>query len=183
MNISKRVFAIGEKEIDKYSRTELSALLEILDSQGIDINEFFLSEEHMIAFQNSPDREKLRQIKQILISSYNQEIRKQIALKLAKQINQSQNTNYMIEGVLNELDKLLTSICYCLLGESSIETYLAESTDDSNFFEKILKLFEKEGKTKELNKSQEIYKSLGVEPEKKKILHREKKKEEEIDYT
>ncbi len=180
MNISKRVYALGEKDIDKYTRTELSALLEILDSQGIDITQFFLSEEHMRVFQNSPDREKLRQIKQILISSYNQEIRKQIALKLAKQINQSQNTNYMIEGVLNEIDKLLTSICYCLLGEASIEAYLAESTEDSNFFEKILKLFDIEGKSKTLNKSQEIYRSLEVEPEKKKVSQKELK--EEIDY-
>ena len=46
----------------------------------------------------------------------------------AKQIEkENMNPHFLLDGVLKELDKLLTSICYCLLREdNSIETFLAE---------------------------------------------------------
>lgn len=186
MQKSKRCYALGEKEIDKYTRSELRELLKILDESGIDITEYFLSEEHMIAFQNAPDSEKLRQIKQILISKYNQDIRKEIAMKLAKQIEkENMNPHFLLDGVLKELDKLLTSICYCLLREdNSIETFLAEETPDYNFFEKILRLFKAEhSKDLEKIRKQEIYKSLDVKtPEKNsKAKYSSKNKELSLD--
>lgn len=170
MQISKRCYALGEKEIDKYSRLELQELLKILDESGIDITEFFLSEEHFKNFKNASDREKLRQIKTILVSKYNQDIRKEIALKLSKELAKgNKNPNFLLDGVLTEIDKLISSICLCLLREdNSIESVLAEDCEDYNFFEKILKLFKMEH-SKDLDKirSKEIYDSLEV-PKKKK---------------
>lgn len=170
MQIAKRCYALGEKEIDRYSRLELRELLQILQEQGIDITDYFLSEEHMRAFQNSKDREKLRQIKQILISNYEQDIRKEIAIKLSKKLEKDSNDNYLLDGVLKELDKLLNSLCYCLLGENSIESYLAEETADYNFFEKILRLFTSEH-SKDLDKirKKELFSSLDVQVPEKKI--------------
>ena len=66
-------------------------------------------------------------------------------------MQEDENGNFYVEGILKELDRLLNSICFCLLGDESIERYLASDSEDYNFFEKILKLFGFENQ-KELDK-------------------------------
>ena len=61
MQLSKKCYAYGERDLEKYSRLELTTLLEVLDEMGIDINEYFLSPEHMQNFNQRPDSEKLKQ--------------------------------------------------------------------------------------------------------------------------
>ena len=169
MQLSKKVYAFGEREADKYTRAELKELLKILDESGIDISKFFLTEEHLLMFQNYPDKEKLRQIKQIIISNYDKEIRTQIALKLAEKIEtQTSTKNFLLNSVLSELDRLLNSICFCLFGNIAYEDSIFEDTNDYNFFEKILYLFRGEHSEElEALKKYEL-KSFDVEPQKKK---------------
>ena len=141
MNLSKRVFAYGEKQTDGYTNAELMELLAILDRSGMDITEYFLSEEHMKCFRQSPDEEKLRQIKEIIVREYDKAIRKEIAIRLSKKTGSGQDENILLNEVLKELDRLLYPICMCLLGDESIEAHLAQSLDDCSFFENVSRLF------------------------------------------
>ena len=115
MQISKQVFAYGEKS-KSYTRAELKALLDLIK---FDINDYFLSDEQIAVFQNSNDREKLEKLKKLLIENYNQDIRKEIALEMERQLEKQEGQNrqnFLLKGVFLELNKILNSICLCLLG-------------------------------------------------------------------
>lgn len=173
MNIAQRIFAYSEKQSDKYTRQELKQYLDLIQ---FDINAYFLSEEHMKAFQNSSDREKLKQIKQMIIENYSQDIRKEIALEMAKQ-NEEGQEKFLLKGVLQELDKLFNTVCYCLLGNDSAEALLVEESSNYNLFEKIMFSFKSEH-SKEL----EAIKSSGLftKEELKTITHTKKAVELEL---
>lgn len=143
MNISKRVFALGEKESDGYSRTELSKHLDILDESGIDIQEYFLSEEHLECFTyHAPDEEKLRAVKHILVTKYGQAVRKEIAIKISERVCESGSNSFILDDVLGEMNKLLDTVCLCLVIDNKyIERHYSGYIDEYVFYEKMLKLF------------------------------------------
>ena len=99
--------------------------------------------------------------------------------QLEKQEGQNRQ-NFLLKGVFLELNKILNSICLCLLGNlgnEAIETMMVEDSNNYNFFEKILFMFKSEH-----SKEIEAIRNSGLFTEKeiKAMTHKTKSKSVEL---